>query len=222
MTTFVPVDASRANAMDESLRISALAQRLLRGCGWFALCVGTALAGLTCWLLDGALMAQPQWAQQVLVHFLWGRVPTLLVAWFIVLRLNLHGMLTPALVESVVQNRLSPWGLGWASVVTACLCWMWLLLVAALLTGLGTQLLLGTHAQSLLAHLLGDSASQPFWHGGLRLLVLAMAVAWVSFIEWHFLDGRQLAPGMAFMRAMTLGALGVVGLELADFFLFFA
>lgn len=222
MNTFAPSHDSHPSATDEALRSSALAQQLLHGCGWFALCVGSALAALTCWLLDGPLMAQPQWAHQVLGHFLWGRLPTLLVAWFVVLRLNLHGMLTPALGQAVMQQRLSPWGLGWACVATATLCWMWLLLVALVLTGVGAQWVLGGHVQSMLTHLLSDSTAQPLWHGGLRLWVLAMAVAWLSFIEWRFLGARQLAPGMAFMRAMVLGALGVLGLELADFFLFFA
>ena len=222
MNTFVPANTPQPEAQDEVLRSSALAQRLLHGCGWFALCVGSALAALTCWLLDGPLMAQPQWAHQVLGHFLWGRVPTLLVAWFVVLRLNLHGMLTPALVQGVLQQQLSPWGLGWACVVTATLCWMWLLLVASVLTGVGAQWVLGAHAQSLLAHVLSDSTAQPLWHAGLRLLVLAMTLAWVSFIEWRFFSAPHLAPGMAFMRAMVLGALVVLGLELADFFLFFA
>jgi hypothetical protein len=49
-----------------------------------------------------------------------------------------------------------------------------------------------------------------------------MAVAWVSFIELRFLGAQDIAPSLAFMRAMLLGGLAVVGIELADFFLFFA
>ncbi len=200
----------------------ALAQRLLHGCGWFALCVGAAVAALACWLLDGPLMSQPQWAHQVLGYFLWGRLPTFLVALFVMFRLNLHGVLHPELGQAVLVHHISPWGLGVACIITAGMCWMWLLLVATGLTALATEVLLGGHAKSLLSHLLTDSSAKPLWHGGLRLLVQSMAVAWVSFIELRFLGTQDIAPSLAFMRAMLLGGLAVVGIELADFFLFFA
>lgn len=200
----------------------ALAQRLLHGCGWFALCVGAAVAALACWLLDGPLMSQPQWAHQVLGYFLWGRLPTFLVALFVMFRLNLHGVLHPELGQAVLVHHISPWGLGVACIITAGMCWMWLLLVATGLTALATEVLLGGHAKSLLSHLLTDSSAKPLWHGGLRLLVQSMAVAWVSFIELRFLGAQDIAPSLAFMRAMLLGGLAVVGIELADFFLFFA
>ena len=200
----------------------ALAQRLMHGCGWFALCVGAAVAALACWLLDGPLMSQPQWAHQVLGYFLWGRLPTFLVALFVMFRLNLHGVLHPELGQAVLVHHISPWGLGVACIITAGMCWMWLLLVATGLTALATEVLLGGHAKSLLSHLLTDSSAKPLWHGGLRLLVQSMAVAWVSFIELRFLGAQDIAPSLAFMRAMLLGGLAVVGIELADFFLFFA
>lgn len=200
----------------------ALAQRLMHGCGWFALCVGAAVAALACWLLDGPLMSQPQWAHQVLGYFLWGRLPTFLVALFVMFRLNLYGVLHPELGQAVLVHHISPWGLGVACIITAGMCWMWLLLVATGLTALATEVLLGGHAKSLLSHLLTDSSAKPLWHGGLRLLVQSMAVAWVSFIELRFLGAQDIAPSLAFMRAMLLGGLAVVGIELADFFLFFA
>ncbi len=211
-----------ANALNDALNSRALALRLLHGCGWFALCIGVALATLACWLLDGPLMSQPQWAHQVLGYFLWGRLPTFLVALFVLLRLNLHGALHPELGQAVLQHHISPWGLGVACIITAGMCWMWLLLVATGLTALAAEVLLGGHAKSLLSHLLTDSSAAPLWHGGLRLLVQSMALTWVSFIELRFLGAQDIAPSLAFMRAMLLGGLAVVGIELADFFLFFA
>ena len=222
MTSLTPLHSPKAQALSFPLDGQSLAQRLLHGCGWFALCVGAALAALACWLLDGPLMSQPQWAHQVLGYFLWGRLPTLLVALFVMFRLNLHGVLHPELGQAVLQHHISPWGLGVSCVITASMCWMWLLLVASGLTVLAVEVLLGGHAKSLLSHLLTDSSAAPLWHGGLRLLVQSMGLAWVSFIELRFLGAQDIAPSMAFMRAMLLGGLVVVGIELADFFLFFA
>ncbi len=222
MTSFAAPHAPMTDTLSGPRDSRALAQRLLHGCGWFALCVGAAVAALACWLLDGPLMSQPQWAHQVLGYFLWGRLPTFLVALFVMFRLNLHGVLHPELGQAVLVHHISPWGLGVACIITAGMCWMWLLLVATGLTALATEVLLGGHAKSLLSHLLTDSSAKPLWHGGLRLLVQSMAVAWVSFIELRFLGAQDIAPSLAFMRAMLLGGLAVVGIELADFFLFFA
>lgn len=222
MTMFTPSHSPMANTLSDPLDSLALAQRLLHGCGWFAVCIGAALAALACWLLDGPLMSQPQWAHQVLGYFLWGRLPTLLVALFVMFRLNLYGVLHPDLGQRVLQHHISPWGLGVSCVITASMCWMWLLLVSTGLTGAAAEVLLGGHAQSLLGHLLTDSPVAPLWQGGLRLLVQSMAVAWVSFLELRFFSAQNIAPSIAFMRAMLLGGLVVVGIELADFLLFYA
>lgn len=222
MTSFAHPQPPQATALSDPLDSLALTERLLHGCGWFALCTGTVLAALACGLLDGPLMAQPQWAHPVIGYFLWGRMPTFLVALFVLLRLNLHGVLHPELGQAVLQQKITPWGLGVSYIITAGVCWMWLLLVATGLTWLVAQALLGGHAQSLLSHLLTDSAAAPLWHGGLRLLVQSMALAWVSFIELRVLGAQDIAPSIAFLRAMLLGGLVVVSIELADFFLFFA
>lgn len=222
MTSFAPPHERMTDTLSGPLDSRALAQRLLHGCGWFALCVGLAVAALASWLLDGPLMSQPQWAHQVLGYFLWGRLPTLLVALFVMFRLNLHGVLHPELGQAVLHHHISPWGLGVACVITASMCWMWLLLVSTGLTGIAVEVFLGGHAKSLLGHLLTDSSAAPLWQGGLRLLVQSMGLAWVSYFELRFLGAQNIAPSIAFMRAMLLGGLVVLGIELADFLLFFA
>jgi hypothetical protein len=63
---------------------------------------------------------------------------------------------------------------------------------------------------------------EPLTHRQFGLLAQSMAMAWVSFFELRFLGAQNIAPSIAFMRAMLLGGLVVLGIELADFLLFFA
>lgn len=204
----------------DGLHTRALTQRLLHGCGWFAVCAGGLLGLAASWLSQGPLASQPQWADAVFSHVLMGRLPTFLVAVFVLFRLNFHWVTQPQFVQSILQNDRSPWGFALASALTASLCWAWLVLSAIGFTWFFLELRVSGHAQVAFVHLLTQLSPMSLLHDGLRLWALATCVAWVSFIEVRFLGAHQLEPSMALSRAMVMGLLLIAGIEAADFFLF--
>lgn len=197
-----------------------LAQRLLRGCGWFALCCGSLLGITASWLSQGPLASQPQWADAIFSQVLMGRLPTVLVAVFVLFRLNFHWVTEPQFVQAILQNDRSPWGVALANAITASLCWAWLLFCGLGLTWFFLELRIGGHAHLAFEHLLIQISPLSWLHDWLRLTALSVGVAWVSFIEVRFLGAHQLEPSLALSRAMVLGLLWVGGVESADFFLF--
>ena len=217
----VPVlnDSSTDDHFDGS-HTRALTQRLLQGCGWFALCAGSLIGLAAAWLSQGPLASQPQWADAIFSQVLMGRLPTFLVAVFVLFRLNFHWVTHPQFVQAILHNERSPWGFALASALTASLCWAWLLLSSIGLTWFFLELRMGGHAHVAFLHLLTQLSPQAWLHDGLRLWMLAVSVAWVSFIEVRFLGAHQLEPSMALSRATVLGLLLVGGIETADFFLF--
>ena len=66
-----------------------IAQKFLQGCGWFALIVG-GLAGAGFGLLTQheSAVLEPQVSRELFTHALLGRLPTMLVAAFVLLRVN--------------------------------------------------------------------------------------------------------------------------------------
>lgn len=195
----------------------ALAQRLLQGCGWFAVCIGALLAVTSAWVSHGPLASQPVLVQTVFSDILMGRGPTFLVALFVLFRLNFHWVTQPSFVQAVLHNDRSPWGVALACALAAVLCWCWLLLSTIALTGLALELQLGGHAHATFSHLLTLISPASWVHDGLRLWVIATGLAWISFIEVRFLGAHQLEPSMALSRAMVLGLIWTGSVEAADF-----
>lgn len=204
----------------DGLHTRALTQRLLQGCGWFALCAGGLLGFAASWVSQGPLASQPQWADVIFSQVLMGRLPTFLVAVFVLFRLNFHWVTQPQFVQAILQNERSPWGFALASALTASLCWVWILLSGIGLTWFFLELRSGGHAHVAFLHLLTQISPLAWLHDGLRLWVLSISVAWVSFIDVRFLGAHQLEPSMALSRATVLGLITVGGIEAADFFLF--
>lgn len=194
------------------------AQKFLRGCGWFALVFG-GLAGLVfAWLSQhesGVL--EPQIGQQLFTHVLLGRLPTWLVASFVLLRVNFQ-----LATDTGLARRLHD-GHQTGAYIMACalasvIAWMWFFLSVLAGTWLGMVPADPGYGQTVWAALWSAFEFQYLAHAGARMLMLAASLSVLTFLEVRFLQAHEGPNHPMMSRAMTLGMLTIIGIEVADFF----
>lgn len=191
------------------------AEKLSRGCGWFAAVIGGGAGAGIGFLSQRSVLLDPNVSHQLLTHVLFGHLPTLLASSFVLLRVSFH-------LATESQMRVT-WTQGHQAVVysTACatvslMAWAWFFLAALLGCWLGMMLALSGYA---------FPAWQAFWidfdfnhllHAALRMLALALALSVMTFVEVNVLQTHRDQLGLLMARFMTIGMLLVAVIELLD------
>lgn len=195
-----------------------LAHKFLRGCGWFAVIVG-GFAGLGFSLLSVYESARldPQISREVFNHLLLGRLPTLLVAAFVLLRVNFQLATDAGLARRLHDGRQT--GAYVMACALACLtAWMWFFLSVLVGSWLGMMYGFSGYGQAVWESFWGAFEWTFLAHAGLRMLLLAACLSLLAFLEVWFLQAHQGQSHRMMSRAMTLGMLTIIGIEVADFF----
>ncbi len=195
-----------------------LAHQFLRGCGWFAVLVGGA-AGVVFSVIavheSGVL--DPAVSRELFTHALLGRLPTLLVAAFVLLRVNFQLATDAGLARRLYDGRQTE-AYVLACALACVVAWMWFFLCVLAGSWLGMM-------QGLSGY--GHTVWESFWiefqyryivHAGVRMLLLAASLSLLAFLEIRFLQAHEDATHLMMSRAMTLGVLLIIGIEVADFF----
>ena len=195
-----------------------LAQKFLRGCGWFAVIVG-GLSGLAfAWLsVHEATRLDPQISRELFNHLLLARLPTLLVAAFILLRVNFQLATDVGLARRLHDGRQT--GAYVMACALACLtAWMWFFLSVLAGSWLGMMYGFSGFGQTVWESFWGKFPFTYLAHAGLRMLLLAAGLSLLAFLEIRFLQAHEGQKHRMMSRATTLGMLAIIGIEVADFF----
>ena len=195
-----------------------LAQKFLRGCGWFAVLVGGAAGLGFSWLsVHESTRLDPQITRELFNHVLLGRLPTLLVAAFVLLRVNFQLATDAGLARRLHDGRQT--GAYVMACTVACLmAWMWFFLSVLAGSWLGMMQGFSGYGQSVWESFWGEFRFFYIAHAGLRMLLLAGFLSLLAFLEVRFLQAHEGQTHRMMSRAMTLGMLSIIGIEVADFF----
>ncbi len=195
-----------------------LAHQFLRGCGWFAVLVG-GLAGMAFSVIaaheSGVL--DPAISRELFSHVLLGRLPTLLVAAFVLLRVNFQLATDAGLARRLHEGRQT------GDYVLACalacvVAWMWFFLSVMAGSWLGMMHSLSGYGQTVWESFWVEFQYPYIIHAGVRMLLLAGCLSLLAFLEIRFLQAHEGKTHLMMSRAMTLGVLLIIGIEVADFF----
>ena len=195
-----------------------LAHNFLRGCGWFALIFGGAL-GLVFSLVSvhesGVL--DPGVGRELFTHLLLGRLPTLLVAAFVLLRVNFQLATDAGLARRVYDGRQTS-AYALACILACLMAWMWFFMSVLAGSWLGMMLGLSGYGQSAWESYWIDFKYAYFIHAGIRMLLLAVCLSLLAFVEIKVLRSHEESRHLMMSRAMALGMLLIIGIEVADLF----
>jgi hypothetical protein len=191
------------------------AEKLSRGCGWFAALIGGASGASIGYLSQRGVLLDPNVSHQFLTHVLFGHLPTFLVSSFVLLRVSFQ-------LATESQMRAT-WTQGHQAVVysTACaivslMAWAWFFLAAVLGCWLGMMLALSGYAMPVWLTFWVDFDFNHLLHAALRMLALAMVLSLMTFIEVNFLQMHRHQLGLLMARFMTTGMFLIAGIELLD------
>jgi len=194
------------------------AQTLSRGCGWFALTMGSGIGYGVGFLSQQSAVTDQTVAHQLITYSLFGHIPTFCVSLFILLKVGFH-------LSTDVHLR-AEWTQGHQAVSFAIACalvcllgWAWFFVAVMFGFWLGLS-----HALSGFAHPVWNAYWMDFdlyhlVHAALRMAVLAFALSAMTFIETSLLRSRPDQLAMLMSRFMTLGCAVIVAVELTDMML---
>jgi hypothetical protein len=195
-----------------------LAQTFLSGCGWFAILLGGAL-GLSFGIVTqtGVLPLDPEWSRQLFSHLLLGRLPTLLVAAFVLLRVNFQ-LATDAQFLQVLFEHKKFGAYVLACVLVSMLAWSWFFLSVLAGSWLGMMLGLSGFGQLTWETHLVEFQFAQLLHAAFRMLVLALGLSLLTFVEIKFLSMQPDQMHLMMSRTTIFGVVMILGIELLDFF----
>lgn len=191
------------------------AEKLARGCGWFALSAGIGLGGVFGWFFQQGASFDITLTHQVLSQVLFGHLPTFFVSAFILLRVSFQ-------LSTDDQTR-AEWTGGEQALAYAIGCamvcvmtWTWFFLSAMLGFGLGLVQTLGGDALPAWNAFWFDFDFHQLVHAAFRMSLMACALSLMTFIEISFMRTRMHQLGILMSRFMTVGMVMIVGIELLD------
>jgi hypothetical protein len=195
--------------------IAHSAQKLARGCGWFALLMGTGV-GYVIGLFSqqGALVDQTL-AHKFITYFLFGHIPTFLVSLFILLRVGFQ-LSTDDDVRAEWTQGHQVLPLALACALVCLLAWAWFFLAVMFGFWLGLMQALSGFAQPVWNAYWLDFAWSNLSHAALRMTLLALALSVMTYVETSLLRNRPDQLAMLMSRFMTLGFAVIVAVELTD------
>lgn len=192
------------------------AGRFLAGCGWYAMVVGGGIGlcfGVYSQTQSGLI--DPEYLRQLFTDGLLGRLPTLLVAAFVLLRVNFQ-----IATDRSFQRFWSDADQG-VSYVLACgltclLAWAWFFLAVLSGTWLGMMQSHSGYGHVVWVAYWGGFEFQALAHAAVRMLLLSACLSVLTFFELRLLKADE-AHGHAMMsRSMILGMVMIVAIEILD------
>lgn len=196
--------------------VYAHAEQFLAGCGWFAVVVGGGMGWCFGWYSQHQSgVIDPEFLRQLFTHGLLGRLPTLLVAAFVLLRVNFQ-MATDQRVQRVWGGGDEALSYVLACGMTCILAWVWFFLAVLGGAWLG---MMQSHAGY------GHGAWASYWvgfefhalaHAALRMLSLAAGLSVLTFFELRLLKTHQERGHAMMSRSMIVGMLLIVAIEVLD------
>lgn len=196
----------------------SLTQNFLRGCGWFSLIFGGAI-GVVFSLVsvhESGVLA-PSVGRGLFTHLLLGRLPTLLVAAFVLLRINFQLATDVGLARRLFEGRKTAAYAG-ACILACLVAWIWFFLSVLGGSWLGMMLGLSGDGHGVWESYWIDFQYADFIHAAIRMILLAFCLSLLAFIEIHVLQSHQDSAHLMMSRAMTLGMLLIIAIEVADLF----
>jgi hypothetical protein len=191
------------------------AEKLSRGCGWFAALIGGAAGAGVGYLSQRGVLLDPNVSHQLLTHVLFGHLPTFLVSSFVLLRVSFQ-------LATESQMRVA-WTQGHQAAVYSIACamvslmaWAWFFLAAVLGCWLGMMIALSGYALPGWQAFWIDFDFNHLLHAALRMLTLALALSVMTFVEVNFLQTHRNQLSLLMARFMTIGMLLIAGIELLD------
>jgi len=194
------------------------AETLTRGCGWFALFVGTGVG-----YVFGLLSQQSTALDQTFVHHLmtqslFGHIPTFSVSLFILLRVGFQ-LSTDAELRAQWTRGQQAVSFAIACALVCLMAWAWFFVAVMFGFWLGLM-----QALSGFAHPVWDAFWMDFeWfnllHAALRMAVLAIVLSAMTYIETNLLKNRPDELSLLMSRFVTLGFAAIVAVELTDMLL---
>ncbi|PIT71462.1 hypothetical protein B9Z42_14975 [Limnohabitans sp. B9-3] len=195
-----------------------LTQTLLLGCGWFAILLGGSL-GLAFAIAtqSGVLAIDPEWSRQLFAHFMLGRLPTLLVACFVLLRVNFQFATDAELVQGLFErNKFGAYVL--ACILATMLAWSWFFLSVLVSSWLGFMHSFSGFGQIFWESYLVEFQFSQLLHAAFRMFVLSLSLCLVTLFEIKFLSTQPDQLHQMMSRTTIFGVLMILGIELLDFF----
>lgn len=191
------------------------AEKLARGCGWFALCVGVGLGGVFGGFFQQGASFDIALTHQVLSQVLFGHLPTFFVSAFVLLRVSFQ--------LSTDEQTRTEWTGGEQALAYAVGCaivcvmtWTWFFLSTMLGFGLGLMQTLGGDAWPAWDAFWFDFDFHQLAHAAFRMSLMACALSLMTFVEISFMRTRRHQLAILMSRFMTVGMVMLVGIELLD------
>jgi hypothetical protein len=195
--------------------MSHSAEALTRGCGWFALLVGTGFGYVFGLLSQQSTVIDQTFVHQLITYSLFGHIPTFFVSLFILLRVGFQ-LSTDAEVRAEWTQGHQAVSFALACALVCLIGWAWFFVAVMLGFWLGLS-----QALSGFAHPVWDAYWMDFnlfnlLHAALRMAVLAITLSVMTYIETSLLSSRPDQLSMLMSRFMTLGFAVIVAVELTD------
>ena len=197
-----------------------LVESFYRGATWFGVCVGGGIGLCFGLLLHTVLASQPMLAHQILGHVMLGKLPTLLVAIYLLLRISFL-MQTDGV--DAVQAQTSAWhpfAHSGACVTAACVAWAMFMVwvIAGYVLGLAWGF--PGQVQALVDAWIDDTDLWLVLRSWMRMVGLGWVLALSTAIEARWLMAPDQDRSLAMMRSMLWGAVCIAAVEALDVYIF--
>jgi hypothetical protein len=192
-----------------------LAEKLARGGGWFSVVVGGALGAAFGFFSQRAITLDPGLTHQILTHVLFGHLPTFFVSSFVLLRVSFQLTIDPEMRAEWTQGeQATAYSLSCA--VVSLMVWAWFFLAVMMGYWLGMMLALSGYALPVWNAFWFDFDLAYVGHAALRMMLLALALSVMTFIEVNYMQTHKHQLGMLMSRFMTIGMFLIVSIEVLD------
>ncbi len=197
-----------------------LVESFYRGATWFGVCVGGGIGLCFGLLLHIVLASQPTLAHQILAHVMLGKLPTLLVALYMLLRISFLMQTDSVESQHVQSSALHPLAHSCACVAAVSVAWAMFMVWVSAGYVLGLAWGFPGQVQALVDALIDD---MDLWLL-LRALVRMLGLGWVLALSTAFEARWLMSPhhdrSLAMMRSMFWGSVCIAAVEAADVYIF--
>lgn len=196
-----------------------LVESFYRGATWFGVCVGGGLGLCFGLLLHTWLASQATLAHHLLGHVMLGKLPTLLVALYMLLRISFLMQTDSVESQQVQSSALNPLAHSCACVAAVWVAWAMFMVwvIAGYVLGLAWGF--PGQVQALVDALIDDTDLWLLTRAGVRMVVLG----WVLSLSTAFEARWLMSPhdrSLAMMRSMLWGSVCIAAVEAGDVYIF--
>ena len=191
------------------------AETLTRGCGWFALVVGSGFGYIFGLLSQQSTAVDQTFVHQLITNSLFGHIPTFFVSLFILLRVGFQ-LSTDAEVRAEWTQGHQAVSFAMACALVCLIGWAWFFVAVMFGFWLGLSQSLSGFAHPVWDAYWIDFDLFNLLHAALRMAVLSIALSLMTYVETSLLRSRPDQLSMLMSRFMTLGFAVIVAVEVTD------